>query len=331
MKSLLVIVLAALLGQDEAYIQANDKRIEKYRKVLEKSPDDPEACLQVGKHLCFVRADWDAGLPILSRAKDKALSEMAQYELGTMDLPSEKDSPLTGAIVTFGNAAAIDLIRGDVLWDISKKYHDVELRNIMNRAIFRYRLALSKVDAAARQRLLDRMSKVLERFRAMYTHPGRIVEGPMKGWGVVVGKGEKVEGIATDESRSHSGRSSMRVTPAKAGLLVTERRPIQPGEYTLSFWYLAEATVAKDPFQVWLFDKNDACERVQPPIQADRGDLPLWVKVDMKVKVGSEVLFFRMYIDNVGMRDGTLWIDDLSFKGGPKNEELAPNSGFEER
>ncbi len=200
----------------------------------------------------------------------------------------------------------------------------------MNRAIYRYRLSLSKVDDARRQKLLDRVSKVTDRFRAMYTHPGKVLEGPPTGWGVVVGKGEKIEGVATDQSKSHTGRASLRVTLAHSGLLVTEKKPIFPGEYTLSFWYLSEGTVSQDPFAVWLFDKADKLTTIRPAIPPDKGELPMWNRVELKVKVADEILGFRLYIDNVSMREGSLWVDDLSFKS-PKGEELAPNGGFEER
>lgn len=334
MKYVVAFAISALFsGQsDDILIRMEEKKAEHWKKVLEKTPDDPEACQSMGRYLCFIRADWDAGLQYLTKAKDKSLAELAQHELGTLELPSAKDSPLTGAQIDFGDLAAQDLVRGDLLWDLMKKYKDreVESRNIMNRAIWRYRLSLTKVDESKKKKLLDRISKVMDRFKAMYLHQGRVVDGAPKGWGVVVGKGEKIEGVATDESRSRSGRASLRVTPAKSGLLVTERKPIMPGEHILSFWYLAEGTVAPDPFQVWLFDKAEACHRTIPPMPPDRGEIPVWTHVEMKVKVDAEILFFRLYIDNVAMREGALWIDDLSFRS-PKGEELTLNGGFEER
>jgi hypothetical protein len=330
MKSLSLLLFLVGSQSDDLYIQADAKRVEKYRKSIEKNPDDAEAALQLGRHLCFVRADWDAGLPLLAKGKDASLADLAQYELGTKELPADPKSPLTGATVEFGERVAPDLVRGDALWELTKKYKEVELRNIMNRAIYRYRLALSNVDEAKKKKLLDRVSKVVDRFKAMYVHPGKVLEGPPTGWGVVVGKGEKIEGVATDQTRSHGGRASLRVTPAKAGLLVTEKRSIFPGEYTLSFWYMAEGTVSADPFAVWLFDKSDSLKTVRPTMPPDRGELPIWNHIEMKVKVDQEILGYRLYVDNSGMREGAIWIDDLSFRS-PKGEEMAPNGGFEER
>lgn len=310
--------------------QADEKKVEAWKKALEKNPDDSEAAFQYGKYLCFTKADWDAGLPLLAKGKDKTLAELAQMELGTMDLPSGKDSPLTGAVVDFGEQAAPDLIRGDALWDLMKKYKDAELRNIMNRALWRYKQALLKVDEPRKRKLLERMAKAMDRFRAMYTHPGKVIDATPKGWGVVIGKGEKVEGSATDETRSRTGRASMRITPAKTGLLVTERRSLLPGDYILSFWYLAEGTIAPDLFHVMLYDKSDQCVDVRPPMPPDRGELPIWIHVEQKVKSSQDTLFFRLYIDNVTMREGTVWIDDLSFRNG-KGEEFVINGGFEDK
>lgn len=323
----LLLALALLGGQTDPLVAADDKRVEKWKKVLEKLPDDPEACLQVGRNLCFLHADWDAGLPLLAKCKDATMAEFAQRELGTLDL---LPVTLTGATIEFGEQVAPDLVRGDALWEMMKKYRDAELRNIMNRAIFRYRLALSKVDETKKKKLMEKVSKVMDRFRAMYTHPGKVYEGAPKGWGVVVGKGEKVEGIATDESRSKNGRASLRITPAKAGLIVTDRISIFPGEYTLSFWYLAEGTVAPDPVAVWLFDKAEGCHPFRAKMPPDKGELPIFQYVEMKVKADSDILFFRLYIDNTTMREGTIWIDDISFKS-QKGEELIKNGGFEER
>jgi len=111
---------------------------------------------------------------------------------------------------------------------------------------------------------------------------------------------------------------------------VTEKKPIFPGEYTLSFWYLSEGTVAQDQFAVWLFDKADKLTTIRPPMAPDKGELPIWNRVEMKVKVDAEQLGYRLYVDNVSMREGSLWIDELSFKS-PKGEELVINGNFEDR
>src|SRR5690606_28208364 len=48
-------------AQTEAWAKA-----EEARKVLEDSATDPEANEVVGRYLCFVRGDWERGLPHLA-------------------------------------------------------------------------------------------------------------------------------------------------------------------------------------------------------------------------------------------------------------------------
>jgi hypothetical protein len=49
-------------------------------KVLERDPDDPDACEAVGKFLCLVRSNWQLGLPLLEKSKDPALAKLAKLE-----------------------------------------------------------------------------------------------------------------------------------------------------------------------------------------------------------------------------------------------------------
>jgi hypothetical protein len=49
--------------------------------VLTEKPDDPEANLKVGRFDCFVRGDWEAGLPHLSKGSDPALKALATSEM----------------------------------------------------------------------------------------------------------------------------------------------------------------------------------------------------------------------------------------------------------
>ena len=58
--------------------------------VLKRSPDDAEACLVAGKYLCFVRGDWEQGLPLLAKGNDAELSKLAQQELAKPDAPADQ-------------------------------------------------------------------------------------------------------------------------------------------------------------------------------------------------------------------------------------------------
>ena len=50
------------------------------RAVLEKNPSDADANLVVGKFLCYVRKDWERGLPMLAMGSDATLKNLAALE-----------------------------------------------------------------------------------------------------------------------------------------------------------------------------------------------------------------------------------------------------------
>ncbi len=51
------------------------------RKVLAKTPDDPIAASRVGRFLCLVKGDWQAGLPLLAKGEDEKLKAAATKDL----------------------------------------------------------------------------------------------------------------------------------------------------------------------------------------------------------------------------------------------------------
>ncbi len=65
--------------------------IEAARTRLDEDPDDAQAHEAIGRWLCFVVNDWEAGLPHLAQAATERLGEAAQAEL---DLPTEPDAQL---------------------------------------------------------------------------------------------------------------------------------------------------------------------------------------------------------------------------------------------
>ena len=50
--------------------------------TLKTNPTDPEANLVVGKYHCFVKDEWEKGLPMLLKGNDAALKELATAEKG---------------------------------------------------------------------------------------------------------------------------------------------------------------------------------------------------------------------------------------------------------
>jgi formylglycine-generating enzyme required for sulfatase activity len=103
---------------------------EDYRKalsVLEDKPTDPEANLAAGRHLCFVKGNWDRGVPMLALGSDAALKAVAIKDLRGADSADEQ--------------AAI----GDAWWDLAETKQGEERDTLRSRAGFWYRQAEPKL------------------------------------------------------------------------------------------------------------------------------------------------------------------------------------------
>ncbi len=93
-------------------ILARSKQVESLRKeheqvwpaaiALTKNPKDPEANLAMGKYLCFIKGDWEKGLPMLALGNKAKLKGIAENDLSS----PEKGTDL----------AAL----GDAWWDLGQ-------------------------------------------------------------------------------------------------------------------------------------------------------------------------------------------------------------------
>ncbi|MGB7158186.1 MAG: hypothetical protein WBD40_08980, partial [Tepidisphaeraceae bacterium] len=61
--------------------------VETARSALQKNPSDAKSATIVGRHLCFMRDDWDAGLPLLAKCDDFALRGIATKDVGNPTTP----------------------------------------------------------------------------------------------------------------------------------------------------------------------------------------------------------------------------------------------------
>jgi hypothetical protein len=72
-------------GKELADAQKDAPRVKAAADTLKTKPDDPEANLTLGKHLCFRKGDWDKGLPMLAAGGDAALQSLAKKDLAKPD------------------------------------------------------------------------------------------------------------------------------------------------------------------------------------------------------------------------------------------------------
>jgi hypothetical protein len=80
------------------------------RATLEQNPDDAEANLLVGKHLCLADGDWEAGLKLLAKGSDLPLRNLAERDLAGPESWEKR------------------LQLGDDWWDYGLKSKDLQIR-----------------------------------------------------------------------------------------------------------------------------------------------------------------------------------------------------------
>lgn len=109
------------------------------RKVRETVPADPSACLAEGRYRCFYEGDWEGGLPILAKAGDKQLSELASMDLETR-----------------GTERALE--KGNAWYDAAKS--NKQQGAGLARASFYYRMARDSAPAIDQERIRRRMDEI---------------------------------------------------------------------------------------------------------------------------------------------------------------------------
>ena len=118
---------------------------EDYRKalsVLEDKPTDPAANLAAGRHLCFVKGNWDRGVPMLALGSDAALKAAAIKDLRGANSADEQ--------------AAI----GDAWWDLAETKQGEERDTLRLRAGFWYRQAFGNLEGLARLKVQQRIDQL---------------------------------------------------------------------------------------------------------------------------------------------------------------------------
>ena len=111
------------------------------RLTLEKTPDDPEANLIVGKYLCFVKGDWDKGLLMLALGRDEALKALAQKALENVTSSVEQAK------------------LGDAWWNLAEKQEALAKKHIQAWAAYWYRQALPGLTGLRKDRVEKRLAQ----------------------------------------------------------------------------------------------------------------------------------------------------------------------------
>ncbi len=127
--------------------QRDRRAIQSIQEKLKASPDDPEACLAMGRWKCFHEGDWDEGLKFLAKGSDPTLKTLAADELASKpSTPQER------------------VARGDAWWDAAEKAEGGDKPALRRRAHFWYSEALPDLTGLTQ-------AKVEKRIEAMRNDP----------------------------------------------------------------------------------------------------------------------------------------------------------------
>ncbi|MDB5293781.1 MAG: hypothetical protein JWL69_5022 [Phycisphaerales bacterium] len=131
---------AARAKADDA--RAALREVQKAKPAIERlrqHADDTEANLIVGKLLCFVKGDWDGGLPHLSVSSDHPLAAVAKLDLTN---PTDIEAQLSV---------------GDAWWALSQDPKSDVKAGAARRAAFWYRKAVSDLSGLKRTSVQKRL------------------------------------------------------------------------------------------------------------------------------------------------------------------------------
>ncbi len=112
-------------------------QVQKHLQTLKTTPADPKANLAVGKYLCFVKDDWQKGLPLLAIGDDAVLKKLADVDTGG------------------GQDAANWVALGDGWWEQGQKLSGMVRRNVLHRSVGFY-LKTSQTTAGLPKMKIDK-------------------------------------------------------------------------------------------------------------------------------------------------------------------------------
>jgi hypothetical protein len=139
---------AALMRKAEALLTAHEERLQASTEAkaaldtLAKKPDDSQANLAAGKYLCFYKADWDKGLPMLALGKDPELGPLAQADIA-------------GA-----NTSAQQAKLGDGWWNLAESKEGAIKTQLQRRSGYWYQKSLPGASGLLKEKVTLRLAEI---------------------------------------------------------------------------------------------------------------------------------------------------------------------------
>jgi len=124
-------------------LEADYAKIKDALAILETKPTHPDANLAVGKYRCFVRGDWENGLPNLALGSDPVLQKLAEQEVVMPDSASDQAKLADG------------------WWEFAEKEKDAAAKKLMQqRAGYWYKKAAPSLTGLAQVRTKKRLEQL---------------------------------------------------------------------------------------------------------------------------------------------------------------------------
>jgi formylglycine-generating enzyme required for sulfatase activity len=168
---------------------------ESARAQLKANPADADAHLAMGRYLCLVKGDWEAGLPHLVQGSDADLKALAEDDLQHVVPPwhPEAGKPPPGPAPA---AAAMKL--ADAWWELAEKAKGRERECLFLRAGYWYEEVAAGPEAGENSTKIDLRRKVLFK-QAVRVPPARVLTNSIGMPLVLIPSGEFMMGSTPAE------------------------------------------------------------------------------------------------------------------------------------
>jgi hypothetical protein len=132
----------ALAGKKAALTKIKTQEAAAAALQMIEDPTNKDANLKVGRHLCLVGGQWDAGLPMMAAGSDERLAKVAEMEL-------QKPS-----------GAMQEMELGDLWYDIAIKTNSSLKEPMFARTRLWYKAALANLPDASKRKVEQRLDEI---------------------------------------------------------------------------------------------------------------------------------------------------------------------------
>ncbi|MCY2924695.1 MAG: hypothetical protein NT031_04530 [Planctomycetota bacterium] len=138
------VLTAVARVQEVETIEAGHEQAQKALAILATDPNNTAAYLTAGRFLCFLKGDWEKGVPMLSNSSDKALKAVADMEVAKPTEPANQ----------------VELADG--WWELAKKEQGLSRRRLREHAADLYKKALPSLTGVPKLKAQIRLEEMQE-------------------------------------------------------------------------------------------------------------------------------------------------------------------------